>query len=359
MIVIGADPHKSSHALAVVDAAGLVVGELEITADQGGYRQALVWAQGLGEQRVWAIEDCRHVSASLERMLIAAGERVIRVAPKLVGQSRRGERTRGKSDQIDARAVAHAVLRDGVERFPAAYLDERALDIRLLNDHRSSLVAQRTAQINQLRWHLVSCHPELEAQIPAGRLDQTKTLDRIARVLRSDPHSVRTQVALELLKSIRSLSTQTKALTHQLEGLVSAYAPQLLSQQGCGVLSAATLVGHTGGAQRFATDAQFARHAGVAPIPVSSGRTDRHRLDRGGNRQLNRALHVIAITRARLDPQTRAYLDRKRHEGKTHKEALRCLKRQLARHFHRLLTTPPNQPPPTPLNTAISAPCLT
>ena len=128
------------------------------------------------------------------------------------------------------------------------------------------------------------------------------------------------------------------------------------------MLTAATLIARTAGAERFPTDAHFARQAGVAPIPVSSGRRDRHRLHRGGDRQLNRALHVMAITRARIDPQTRAYLDRKQAEGKTKREALRCLKRHLARHVHRLLSMPPVNPDQSTrnqLNSAISVPCLT
>jgi transposase len=155
MIVIGADIHKSTHALAAVSGdGGLVAGELEIRADENGHRAALRWARELDVERVWAIEDCRHLSRRLEQDLIAAGERVVRVPPKMMGQARRGEREPGKSDQIDARAVARAVVREGVERFSAAFLDERALEIRLLADHRSDLVAERTRQINRLRWHL-------------------------------------------------------------------------------------------------------------------------------------------------------------------------------------------------------------
>src|SRR4051812_38290820 len=127
MIVIGADTHKRSHALAAVNAGtGAIVRQREISADQAGHLQALRWARDLDEERVWAIEDCRHVSRRLEQALVAAGERVIRVPPKLMGQSRRGQRQPGKSDQIDALAVARAVLRDGLDRFPTAFLDEQA-----------------------------------------------------------------------------------------------------------------------------------------------------------------------------------------------------------------------------------------
>ncbi|MCA1698631.1 MAG: IS110 family transposase [Actinobacteria bacterium] len=341
MIVIGADTHKSTHALGAVDhGTGVLAGELEIRASEAGHLEALRWARDLADERVWAIEDCRHVSRHLEQALIAAGERVIRVAPKMMGVSRAGEREPGKSDQIDARAVARAVLREGIERFPAAYLDEEAMEIRLLADHRSDLVAERTRQINRLRWHLVDLCPDLEAKIPARTLDNAPTLQKIARRLRREPRTARVRVGLELVASIRQLSVQATAIERELRQLVAAYRPALLAEQGCGTLTAATLIARTAGAERFPTDAHFARHAGVAPVPVSSGRRDRYRLHRGGDRQLNRALHVIAITRARIDPTTRAYLARKRAEGKTTQEALRCLKRHLARSFHRILTRP-------------------
>jgi transposase len=363
MIVIGADIHKSTHALAAVSGdGGLVAGELEIRADESGHLAALRWARELDEERVWAIEDCRHLSRRFEQALIAAGERVVRVAPRMMGQARSGEREPGKSDQIDARAVARAVVREGVERFPTAFLDERALEIRLLADHRADLVAERTRQINRLRWHLVDLCPDLEAKIPARQLNSGVMLDRIARRLRREDHSARVRVALELVASIRAISRQADGIERELGKLILAYRPALLAEQGLGVLTAATLIGRTAGAERFPTDAHFARQAGVAPIPVSSGRTDRHRLHRGGDRQLNRALHVIAITRARIDPQTHAYLERKRAEGKTNREALRCLKRHLARRVHRLLSMPPINPDHRTriqLNSAISVPCLT
>lgn len=363
MIVIGADIHKSTHALAAIcGGSGAVAGELEIRADEAGHRAALQWARACDEERVWAIEDCRHLSRRFEQALIAAGERVVRVPPRMMGVSRRGEREPGKSDQIDAKAVARAVLREGVQRFSAAFLDEQALEIRLLHDHRADLVAERTRMINRLRWHLLDVCPELEGAIPARQLNSTTMLNRIARRLRGEQPTARTRVALELVASIRGISRQAAVLERELRSLVAAYRPTLLAEQGLGVLTAATLIGRTAGAERFASDAQFARQAGVAPIPVSSGRKDRHRLHRGGDRQLNRALHVIAITRARIDPQTRAYLQRKRAEGKTNREALRCLKRHLARLVHRLLSMPPTTPDPRTriqLSSAISVPCLT
>ena len=348
MIVIGADPHKRTHILAGVDAAtGEVLKARQIAASDDGHRDAVRWARELGCERVWAIEDCRHVSRRLEQALIAAGERVVRVAPKMMGESRRGERQAGKSDAIDALAVARAVVKDGVERFPSACLDERAMEIRLLSDHRDQLVAERTRIQNRLRWHLLQLCPELEARLPNGGLTRQVVQERIATRLRNIRDDPRARVARDQLRHICTLSPQINELERELRTLVAAHRPALLAEQGCGVLTAATLIGRTAGAERFSTDAQFARQTGTAPIPASSGRVVRHRLHRGGDRRLNSALHMIAITKARLDPQTKAYLERKRAEGKTKREALRCLKRHLARRVHHLLSMPAVGPDPS------------
>jgi transposase len=165
--------HAQAHAraLAAVDAGtGRVRGAREIKAEQPGQLAAVRRARGLDEERVWAIEDCRHVSRRLEQALIAAGERVVRVPPQRMGASRRGEREPGKSDQIDALAIARAVVKDGVESFPAAHLDEQAMEIRLLSDHRKDLVAERTRVQNRLRWHLLELSPELERSLRRARL---------------------------------------------------------------------------------------------------------------------------------------------------------------------------------------------
>jgi transposase len=183
--------------------------------------------------------------------------------------------------------------------------------------------------------------PELEAKIPSRKMDYPGQVQRITRHLRAMPHTARVRIARDQVKRIGVLTREAEALKRELRDLVRLHRPELLAETGCGPLCAAILIGQTAGAERFATEAQFARIAGVAPIPVSSGRHNRHRLDRGGNRQLNRALHVIAITRGRMDPGTRAYLARKEAEGKSRIEAMRCLKRHLARHYHRLLLRPP------------------
>jgi transposase len=342
MIVIGTDTHKGSHALAAVDeGTGRVRGQREIKADEPGHLAAVRWARGLDEERVWAIEDCRAVSRRFEQALLAAGERVVRVAPHRMGASRKGERQPGKSDQIDALAIARAVVGDGVEKFPVAYLDERAMEIRLLLDHRSDLVADRTRTVNRLRWHLLQHCPELERSLKSGAFNQARVLDRVDRCLRKLPAGARVRVAREQVAHIRQLNRQVEQLKRELLELVRAHRPQLLAETGCGPLVAAILIGRTAGAQRFRSDASFALLSGTAPIPCSSGQRTQHRLNRGGDRQLNHALHIIAITRASHDPATKQYLARKEAEGKTTKGALRCLKRALARRFHHLLAEPP------------------
>jgi transposase len=341
MIVIGADTHKAAHALAAVDAGtGRARGSREIKADGPGHLAAVRWARSLDEDRVWAIEDCRHVSRRLEQALLAAGERVVRVAPHRMGASRKGEREPGKSDEIDASAVARAVVKDGVEQFPVAYLNEQAMEIRLLLDHRADLVAERTRIINRLRWHLLELCPELERSCKRGSLSKARALNRVERALRKLPLSARTRVAREQVSELRRLNRQIDGLRQELAELVKAHRPRLLAELGCGALTAAILIGRTAGNERLRSDASFALQSGTAPIPCSSGQRVQHRLNRGGDRQLNHALHIIAITRAQRDPATKEYLARKEAQGKTAKGALRCLKRHLARYFHRLLAEP-------------------
>ena len=252
MIVIGADTHKSSHTLAALDAVtGRVVSSRTVAADEAGQLAAIKWARGLDGERVWAVEDCRHVSGRLEQALVRAGERVVRVAPKLMGASRRSERQPGKSDAIDAVAVARAALREGVETLPTAYLDERAMEIRLLVDHRNGLVKERTREQNRLRWHLLELCPRLEAAIPAGALDRDCWLDRIARTLAKLTPTARVPLARDQVLRIRALTRTVKALERELAALVKAQRPQLLAESGCGVLTAATLIARTAGAERF------------------------------------------------------------------------------------------------------------
>jgi transposase len=352
MIVLGADAHKRSHTIAALGAStGELLDDQTIAVGDRGFAAALAWASGLGDDRVWALEDCRHVSGAFERFLLVRGERVVRVATRLMAGERRGGRDRGKSDRIDALAVARAALREGVERLAVAQLAGVELDIRLLVDHRERLVRMRTAIYNDLLWHLHDLWPE---QTFAGcALLSKKWTARVARRLARAEQTARVRIARDELGHLRGLCQTVDALEAQIAELVARAAPQLLAEPGFGVLTAGKLIGEIAGAQRFSSDAKLARAGGIAPIPVSSGNTNRHRLDRGGNRQINTAIHRVAVTRARCHPETKAYLQRKRAEGKTNREALRCLKRHLTRRIWHLLQ-PPDPPPAPVLSTSIS-----
>ncbi len=352
MMVLGADTHKRSYTLAAVAAStGEVLGEKTVTVSSRSFAELLVWARGLGGERVWALEDCRHVAGSFERFLLGRGERVLRVATKLMADVRRGGRERGKSDHIDAIAVARAALREGLDQLPLAQLDGPELDLRLLVDHRERLVGQRVGLNNTLQWHLHDLWPELV--LPGGALFSVKWSTRIGRRLASAEQTMRVRIARDELRRLRELTHAIKALEAEIARLVAQLAPQLLSEPGFGPLTAAKLVGEIAGAERFCSDAKLARAAGIAPIPVSSGNTNRHRLDRGGNRQINAAIHRVAVTRARCHPETRDYIARRRSEGKTTREAIRCLKRHLARRIWHLLQ-PPHTDTGEGLSTSIS-----
>jgi transposase len=190
-----------------------------------------------------------------------------------------------------------------------------------------------------LRWHLHQLDPTYE--VPLRRLDRATQLERVARWLTRREQELQVRLARDLIAIIRQLNRTIGELDQELEQRTTEMAPALLALPGCAAITAAKLLAEIGPIDRFKSDAQLARHGGVAPLEASSGRTQRHRLDRGGNRQLNAALYRIAITQARYHPPARAYLERKRAEGKSRREALRCLKRLLARGVCNTLKTSP------------------
>ena len=235
---------------------------------------------GRWPERTFALEDCRHLSRGLERDLLLAGERVVRVAPKLMAGARRSGREPGKSDPIDALAVARAALRE--PDLPVAELEGVERDVRLLVDHREDLVTERTRIEQRLRWHL---HELVPGEEPTRRaLDRGGVLDGLEARLADLPGTV-ARIARELVARIRDLTSAIDALEAEIATLVTPLAPTLLALEGCGPLTAAKLVGETAGVGRFRSAAAFARHDGTAPIPVWSGNVTRHRLSRGGNRR--------------------------------------------------------------------------
>ena len=335
MIVIGVDVHKHSITAVAVDEAGRPLDEQTVLV---GSDELIGWASALSAERLWALEDCRQLTRWLERQLLGAREQLVRVPPKLTVPERRAGRTRGKSDPIDALAIARAALREPDLARP--HLGERVFrELKLLVDHRDDLVDSRRRTQQRLRWHLHALDPTFV--VPLRKLDRPLHLERVDRWLARQEPELQVRLARELVTACRSLSRTITELDQELEQRVAAIAPALLQLPGCAAVTAAKLLAEIGPIDRFKNDAQLARHSGVAPLEASSGRVQRHRLDRGGNRQLNAALYRIAITQARYHPQARAYLERKRAEGKTRREAIRCLKRQLARVVFNTLKTSP------------------
>ena len=329
MIVIGVDSHKSTHTAVAADSNGRALAERTVPATSAGHLELLRWAARYSQRR-WALEDCRHLSRRLSTDLVRAGEAVVPVAPKLMAVARRSARQPGKSDSIDALAVARAALRE--PDLPVARLDGPERDVRLLVDHRDDLVAERTRIENRLRWHLHELEPCIE---PAARsLARAVVLDALEQRLAPLSGTV-ARIARELLARVRELSGAIDALEREIAHLVAELAPALLALPGCGPLTAAKLVGETAGIERFRSTAAFARHNGTAPVPVWSANAERHRLSRTGNRQLNLALHRIAITQLRIDARAKAYLEQRRARGNTKPEAIRALRRHLSDEVYR------------------------
>jgi transposase len=353
MVTLGIDAHKQSHTIVAADDHGRQLGQLTVTATSPGHLRALRWAAQWPD-RVWAIEDCRHLTRRLEADLLAAGQQVIRVPPKLMAGARRSARTPGKSDPIDALAVARAALRE--PGLPTARLDGPEREVRLLVDHREDLVAERTRVQSRLRWHLHELDPGWE--IPARGLDRGSVLDAVQAGL-AGRRGVVAELARELAGRCRVLTRRINELERQIGRLVSRLAPSLLALEGCAALTAAKLVGETAGVGRFRSRAAFAMHSGTAPVPVWSGNRERHRLNRGGNRQLNVALHRIAITQMRRPGgRGHAYVQHRLAAGDTKSEAIRALRRRISDEVYRRLSAD-QQRRPIPVQQPVISGCWT
>ena len=332
---VGVDTHLDEHVLAVVPLpAGAVVAQRVVAANARGYAQALRFAQRYAcGTRVWAIEGAGHYGAGLARQLSERDEVVLEVA-----RSPRNERRlRGKDDHLDAVRAARAALTSEPLALPRS--GQRREALRLLLVARRSAVDVRREALAQLRSVIVTAPDSLRdglRGLPVQRL-----LERCSRLRRSSaaaPDELATRLVLRsLARRIAAVSVEADELECEILTHVRALAPRLLEEPGVGPIVAAQLLiawSHPG---RVRSEAAFARLAGVAPIPASSGKTTRHRLSRGGDRQLNRALHTVVLHRRQHDPQTKDYIARRIAEGKSRREATRLLKRYLARHLYRLL----------------------
>jgi transposase len=339
--VVGVDPHRDSHALAVVHVlSGAVLFEATVDASSDGYAHALkIVDQHAAGRRVFAVEGTGSFGAGLTRFLGARGERVLEV-----GRLRRERRSGGKSDALDAIRAARSVLAQNRPSTPRASGEREAL--RALMAAREGAVNAKRAGLCQLRALLVTTPEPLRAQLrplTRARLLQRLTATRPER--RADPELRGALLALRsVARRVLQLSSEERELAQEIEILTRKLAPQLLAQPGVGPLAAAQLVLSWSHPGRITSEAAFARLAGCAPIPASSGQTVRYRLDRSGDRRLNRALHMILVTRRRSHPATIAYIERRLREGKSRRETTRCLKRYLARNLYRLLE---HGPPPT------------
>jgi transposase len=330
MAVIGIDTHKGTLAACAVDGLGAVIAERGFRCEPEGLAELVRWARPLAADGRIGVEGSASYGAPVARMLIAAGLQVCEVPPHLSRHERARTRRPGKSDPGDALAIARVTLRE--QALPPVRLDDRTEELGLLVDAREQLVHAQTQARNRLHAHLVVLSPGYGQT--ASQLVTARQLDAIEALL-SPLEGTRAELAGALLEDVRSLGRQAKELQQRIAHLVAGHP--LLQLPGVGVLTAAWLIAEVGDVDRFASPAAFAMLAGVAPIPASSGESQRMRLNRGGNRRLNRALYTIALVQSWHHPPAKVYMARKRSEGMSWAEALRCLKHRIARPVFRLL----------------------
>ena len=332
-VAIGIDTHKHAHVAVALDRLGAQLDAFEGPATSAGYLALFRWAHERGEP-AFALEGVGSYGAGLARFLQAAGCSVNECE-----RPKRAERRRGKNDLIDALIAARRLLTGERLGVPRGLSGPRE-DLRLLLLERRGVVRARTAALNQLQAVVVTAPARLRSRLGDG------TSGQLARAVaqlrpREGEQAVVRGVLRRLGRRALSLDAELAELDRELEAIVSALVPELIAECGVGPVCAAQLVVSSGDPARMASEASFAALAGTSPVDASSGQQQRHRLNRGGDRQLNRALHVIALTRVRYHGETAAYHQRLLASGKTTREARRCVKRMLARHFHQKLSSLP------------------
>ena len=342
----GVDTHAGTHHAALIDQLGRHLADEQFPATAAGYRDLRSWLCSHGELVAVGVEGTGSYGAGLARHLTASGLVVIEVDRP----DRRVRRNKGKSDPVDAYAAAAAVASGRATGTPKTR-DGLVEAIRVLKVARTSAVKDRTAAINQIRTLLIAAPEPIRAA--TASLGVTGLIAHLAQLRPgadlSNPANACKTALRTLARRYQALHAEARELDTAIAGLVAAAAPELLDVYGAGVETASQLLITAGdNPERLRTAACFAALCGVAPIPASSGKTHRHRLSRGGDRQANRALHAIALTRMSHDPRTRAYVQRRTTEGLSKKDIMRCLKRYIANEIHRILTSPrPAQTRPT------------
>jgi transposase len=328
-VLIGIDPHKSVNAAAAIDEQGELAGHETFPANRKGLRALERWAKRFPERR-WAVEGAAGIGRPVAQRLAMAGEKVVDVPPKLSSKARLlSTGNARKNDRLDATFTAQAALQN--ERL-APILSEDADDahvevLRLLTERREDLVAERTRALNRL--HV------LLRDLLSDTVSKQLSADAASRLLRrvrprDEPARTRKQLASEVVRDVRALDQRIADLDERIRQEVEASGTTLTEIFGVGPILAAKIVGIVGNVARFPSKAHFASYAGVAPIEASSGEVVRHRLSLAGNRSLNKVLHMIAVCQARSDPRGGVYLRKKLAEGKSRREAMRCLKRRIS-----------------------------
>ena len=352
VMIIGVDPHKSSHTATAVDAAtNAPVSSLRVEATVAGYRQLLCWARRFPRRR-WAVEGARGLGCHLAQWLVAEGETVLDASTMATARVRELSRGgRRKNDVIDASAAASVAAYQG-DAAPIGASDETVV-FALLEERRANVAAQRVRVVNQLH--------ALLRDLVAGGAPRALTAATAAAVLRrirpTNPvEGTRKTLAWDLVREVRGLDARLVAINEQIIEALEAYPSRLVAVDGVGPVLAARLIGRCGRPSRFPNADAFASYAGTAPVEASSGDQVRHRLSRSGDRKLNSALHLVAVTQVRMaNSAGRRYYDRKISEGKTHKEAMRCLKRKIAGHLWRLMLADERDRDRTTATTGIAA----
>jgi transposase len=330
-VAIGIDTHKGSLAAAAVDPLGRALDVRQFTNDPAGHRLLVRWVREQAQPRRIGIEGSLNYGASAARTLLARGEDVREVSPSLTHAERR-RRSKGKSDPIDAVAIARVVAAD--ETLPTARRAALLSDLKLLVDHRDQLVRARTQIANRVHADLVVIRPGYEQMVPNLRARRHVVK---ARSLVGRDRSVRAELVRRRLQEILRLEVEIAWADRDIAEKVAEADTTLTQIPGIGPFIAAKILGEVGEISRIRSKASFASLSGTAPLVASSGQTHRHRLNRGGNRQLNWALHYIALVQARTSEEAKAYLARQREAGKSHREGMRCLKRHLSNVVYRHL----------------------
>ena len=338
---IGVDTHKRSHTMVLLDATGQSVDTLTITNTPETWLMALTWARRLAPARYWGIENSGSLGKGFAQFLLAQGEEEVReITPHRTAQYRRRGRTQDKTDTTDALAMARLLLVEHAD-LPRVQRDDASTELRLLSDQRDNLVAERTRLINQLHAQMLHIDPAYKEK--SGRLTAKRGIQYCRDLhLPDGPALIQTRllIAHQLADQVLDLFTAIATLTRELTRRVNALSSPLQRLPGLGPLLIARLLGELGSTLRLPSAAALAALAGIAPVTVASGGRSGHRVNRGGNRQLNRVFHLLAWCQRRWEPKAQVYFAKKRAEGKTERAALRCLKRRLVDVVFRLLRPP-------------------